>query len=109
VQYERYATVAAMRVAFGTSALTIRTDHADLCAQGLADEWTWRADPADAAPAGTYRCTVQADGARLDWTTDSLRTVGRAIRADGDLHELHGWWAAAGPDAPAAAATEGPA
>lgn len=99
VQYERYPTDAAMRVAFGTSTLAPLIDHADLCAQGLADEWTWRAGSKDVTPSGSYRCTVQPDGARLEWTTESLRTVSRAIRGDGDLRELHEWWSTAGPDA----------
>jgi hypothetical protein len=99
VQYGRYPTVTAMRIAFGTETLTARTEHADLCAQGLADEWTWRTDSTAVTPAGSYRCTVQPDGARLEWSTESTRTVSRAIRVDGDLRELHAWWAGAGPDA----------
>ncbi|MCU1458992.1 MAG: serine/threonine protein kinase, partial [Actinomycetia bacterium] len=98
VRYERYPTTAAMHVAFGSSLLPLRTDHEDLCSQGLADDWTWRAASADMAPSGNYRCTVQPDGARLAWTTDAVRTIGRALRLDGDLRELHQWWSTAGPE-----------
>ncbi len=105
VQYERYPTVGAMQVAFGTATVSVPTEHADLCAQGLPDEWTWRADATAVTPAGSFRCTVRPDGARLEWSTVAARTVSRAVRADGDLRELHRWWAGAGPDAAGPSAT----
>ena len=101
LRYRAFPSKAALDAVYSATGTRVGGVGPSSCARGTPDERAWAPVGAPESPFGRYRCVLVAGRARLEWTTDALRVLAVATRADSDLRSLYEWWTSVpGPTVP---------
>jgi hypothetical protein len=102
LQYRRFASVAALRIAYAAGSPPRGGTGPSACATGVTDERSWSVAASPRVPVGRYRCELVVGRARIVWSNERVTVMGIASRADADLRSLYQWWTTVpGPSATA--------